>query len=65
MMRAGMVTHAVERLYLTDPRFHRLVDEAVGTLEREHGIRFDAHDHSLATEAAGVALALCEWRECG
>lgn len=50
------MTDEVERRYLTDAVFHARVDEAVGTIEQERGVRFDAHDRSLATLAAGVAL---------
>lgn len=46
--------------YVTDPVLHARVEAAVQTMEREHGIRFDYADRSLATEAAACALLMAE-----
>lgn len=54
--RAVKMTDEVERRYLTDAVFHARVDGAVGIIEQDRDVRFDAHDRSLATLAAAVAL---------
>lgn len=56
----GETTREACRRFRSSPLFHRIVETAVQTMEAEHGIRFDDHDRSLATEAAAVALLIAE-----
>lgn len=54
------ITEEATKRYMTDPALHARVEMAVRAMEQEHGIQFDGHDRSLATEAAACALVIAE-----